>query len=244
MTVNCTVVRHDAVVCASLTGSLGARDVAGVRSALLKCLAEEPLALIVDLGELIVAEPPALAVLTAVTLQAGRWPGTPVLLAAPQPPTWTLLGAAAYRRIPVFEAVTEALEYAIRESPGPPTITDELLPVSGAARHGRNMVTDACLRWQLADLIAPGSLIIGELIANVIDHAHTMMTVRLSLRNRYFLIAVRDGSTIEPAPAVQLPDPSVMAGRGLFLINATAHSWGSLPALGGKVVWASLATNR
>jgi anti-anti-sigma regulatory factor len=244
MTVTTTVRQDEAVICASLSGSLSMADVVDVRVSLLKCLAEQPLALIVDLDDLIVAEPLALAVLLAVARQAGRWPGTPVLLAASDPHTTTLLGTAAYRRIPVFSGVPEAREHALRESPSPPTVSDELLPLAGAARHGRNMVTDACLRWELDDLIAPGALIISELIGNVLDHANTMMTVRLSVRNRYFFIAVRDGSTVEPPQSVHLPDSSSPGGRGLFLVNATAHSWGSLPALGGKVVWASLATNR
>jgi hypothetical protein len=31
-----------------------------------------------------------------------------------------------------------------------------------------------------------------------------------------------------------------MRGRGLLLVEATAHSWGWLPTDNGKVVWASL----
>ena len=38
------------------------------------------------------------------------------------------------------------------------------------------------------------------LVANAIDHAHTMMTLRLSLQRRYLNIAVRDGSPRPPVP--------------------------------------------
>ena len=45
---------------------------------------------------------------------------------------------------------------------------------------------------------------------------------------------------VEPVAPAQTP-PSVDGGRGMFLVNATAHRWGCLPCEGGKVVWASLA---
>jgi hypothetical protein len=74
----------------------------------------------------------------------------------------------------------------------------------------------------------------------VVDHAHTMMTLRLSQWRRSFFVAVRDGSTTEPPSEVRLPEPYTVGGRGLYLVDATAHSWGCLPARDGKVVWASL----
>jgi hypothetical protein len=74
----------------------------------------------------------------------------------------------------------------------------------------------------------------------VVDHAHTMMTLRLSLRRRFLSVAVRDGSPIEPqSPGDQAPEGP--GGRGLFLVKETARSWGWLPTDGGKVVWAALA---
>jgi anti-sigma regulatory factor (Ser/Thr protein kinase) len=82
--------------------------------------------------------------------------------------------------------------------------------------------------------------VVSELIGNVVDHAHTTMMLRLTRWRRYLLIAVRDGSAVEPPASVSLPDPRTAGGPGLYLVDATAHSWGWLPARDGKVVWASL----
>jgi anti-anti-sigma regulatory factor len=224
-----------------LTGDLHTSDVVPIRERLLKCLAEQPGALLLDLAELTVADPLALSVFTAVSRQAARWPGTPVLLCAPRPDIRTLLRGAAYHRLPLFGSTAAARRHIGQENRTLPSISDDLLPISGAARQARNVATDACLRWDLPDLVAPACLITSELVSNVVDHAHTMMTLRLSLRDRYVNITVRDGSPDEPR-LLEDPRPDGLGGgRGLLLVNAVAHSWGWLPTDDGKVVWAALA---
>lgn len=242
MTVDCTVRDHRDHLLAALTGRLTMADVGRVRVGLFKCLAEQPTALLVDLSGLVVEDKMALAVFTAVARQAAVWPGTPILFCAATPETSALLSAAAYRRIPRFAAVDAALEHIRRGGHLTPTIAETLLPVSGAPRHGRNLATEACVRWNLPELTATASLICSELISNVIDHAQTMMTLRLSLGSKFFFIAVRDGSTVEPR--ITPVRPGALRGRGLQIVAATAHSWGSLPASDGKVVWASLRLDR
>jgi anti-sigma regulatory factor (Ser/Thr protein kinase)/anti-anti-sigma regulatory factor len=227
-----------AVVVSRPVGSLALADVAAMHVHLLKGLAEQPSALLVDLSELRVEEPLALAVFSAASRQANRWPGIPVLLCGARPEVRDLLSGPAYRRLPGFDSVGAARDHVSAETRlAPPVLSDELLPVSGAARRARDVATDACLRWDLADMIGPASLIVSELVSNVVDHVHTMMTLRLALRPRYLQIAVRDGSPVEP---VRPGHAGSGRGRGLMLIEATAHSWGWLPSADGKVVWASL----
>jgi len=68
-----------------------------------------------------------------------------------------------------------------------------------------------------------------------------MATLLFSLRRRYLTISVRDGSSAVPvSPPDQPLPPEVTSGRGLMIVQATAGSWGWLPAESGKVVWASL----
>ena len=239
MAVQCSVGGEGEDLLVALTGELGLPDVAPVRLRLLKCLAEQPGALLVDLAELTVAEPLALALFTAVTHQAARWPGTPVLFCDPPPATRDLLGGNAYRRLPVFDSTDAARAHARQERRTLPSLIDELLPIAGAARQARNVATDACLRWDLPHLVAPASLIVSELVSNVVDHAHTMMTLRLSLRRRYLNMAVRDGSSDAPVAPREVPADAT-GGRGLFLVQATAYTWGWLPTDDGKVVWAAL----
>jgi hypothetical protein len=153
-----------------------------------------------------------------------------------------MLAGAAYRRIPRFPTVDGALEHMAGGGHVMPTITETLLPIAGAPRHSRNLATEACARWNVPELTAAASLVCSELISNVIDHARTMMTLRLSLGSTFLFIAVRDGSAVEPR--IVPVRPGALRGRGLQIVAVTAHSWGCLPANDGKVVWASLRLGR
>jgi hypothetical protein len=237
MAVEIAISGDTAELVATLTGRLGLADAAQVRVRLFKCLAEQPDALLVDLAGLAVEEPLALSVFAAVSRQAARWPGIPVLYCAPTPPVGHLLADGAYRRLPVLGTVGLARERVRADGKTMPSLIEDLLPIAGAVRHARNVVTEACLRWDLPDLVAPASLIASELVGNVVDHAGTMATLRVSLRRRFVTIGVRDGSTEEPRRV----SPSPTGGRGLQLVEAMARSWGWLPVDGGKVVWASLS---
>jgi hypothetical protein len=237
MTVGCTVTGDGSGLVATLTGLLSLAEVAKVRTQLFKCLAEQPDVLFVDLAGLTVDDPLALAVFSAVSRQAARWPAIPVVYFRPGRALREMLAGGAYRRLPVADTVELARESVHADRQSVPSLIDDLLPISGAARQARNIATEACARWDLPDLIAPASMITSELVTNVIEHASTMATLRISLRPRFMTIGVRDGSTEEPRRI----SPGRHGGRGLMLVEARAHSWGWLPVDGGKVVWASLS---
>ncbi|GIE74428.1 hypothetical protein Aph02nite_03780 [Actinoplanes philippinensis] len=239
MAVRCEVSGDGGNLLATLSGDLVLADSADLREQLLKCLAEQPDALLVDLSALRVAQPLALSIFRVVLRQAARWPGTPILFCASGRDTRKLLTTAANHTLPLYASVAAALAHLHDERRTMPSISEELLPVAGSTRHGRDIATEACIRWDLPDLVAPASLIVTELVANVVDHAHTMMTLRLSLRQRYLNIAVRDGSSHPPVPALGVT-PQAANGRGLLLVNELAYHWGHLPSTGGKVVWAAL----
>jgi anti-anti-sigma regulatory factor len=239
VTVDFTMQGDAGLLVARLSGTLGLSEAVQVRTHLLKCLAEQPGALLVDLAGLAVSNELALSVFTAVVRQAVRWPGTPVLLCAPQPATAVMLASAVYRRLPVFPSLDRARTLLDSSPSALPSVAEDLLPTVGAARQSRNVVTEACLMWDLPHLVGPACLIASELVSNAVDHAGTMMTLRVSLGRRFFFVALRDGSTAEPVTGT--PDVVSARGRGLRIVDATAHSWGFLPARDGKVVWASLA---
>nr|WP_296065570.1 ATP-binding protein [uncultured Actinoplanes sp.] len=242
MSVECTVRDKGGSVIVALTGRLRLPDVAPVQLQLNKCLAEQPDAVLVDLSRMTVGEPLALSVFVAVGRQAALWPGTPVLLCAADGPTRGLLSGIAFHRVPLFRTVRAACEHARASRRIRPTLRDEILPLPGAPRFARNLATEACLRWELPHLVAPASLITSELVSNVVDHANTMATLAFSLHRRHLTISVRDGSLAEPVPPSDQPlPPRVMSGRGLMIVQATADSWGWLPAESGKVVWATLS---
>ncbi|WP_234361354.1 ATP-binding protein [Plantactinospora sp. BB1] len=223
-------------VVARFVGHLTVASAPSVRLNLLKCLADQPDALVVDLAALTVAQPTALTVFTAVARQAAVWPGTPVLLCAPDTTTSALLSSGSYGRMAVFDSIDRAL--STDAGPLLPSVREMLLPVSSAARRARDVVTDACTRWHLADPVGPACLVATELVSNAVTHAQTLIDLRVSLR-RYLMIAVQDGSVAEPRLSVAAPS-TLGTGRGLLLVDRVARRWGSVPVEGGKVVWAAL----
>ncbi|WP_433788459.1 STAS domain-containing protein [Actinoplanes sp. CA-252034] len=220
-----------------VTGQLSVSSAPQVRMTLMKCLVEQPDAVVLDLGGLGLAESAAASVFLAVSRQAAVWPGTPLLLAAPAPELSRLLEGGGYGRLPVFGTVDAAMS----ADPGPrlPTISDMMLPASGASRRARDVVADACLRWALPHLTDRASVIAGELVTNAVVHARTMLSLRLTLSHRYLLLAVRDGSAQVPLlPGRASTDPD--APRGMLLVDALSTRWGSQSTHDGKVVWATL----
>ncbi|MEU4215621.1 ATPase [Actinoplanes sp. NPDC026623] len=236
MAVECLVTAHADGLTATLTGELRLTDAATVRIRLFKCLAEQPDALFVDLAGLSVDKPIALAVFSAVSRQAARWPGIPVLFCAPTDPVRSMFLGGAYRRLTLQRTVGSAREQIRAGGQNLPSIIDDLLPIPGAARQARHVATDACLRWDLPGLVGSACVIASELVTNVVDHVGTVATLRVSLLPRFVTIAVKDGSVVEP----RRRRPDLSGGRGLLLVEAMAHSWGWLPVDGGKVVWASI----
>jgi len=224
----------------SATGALTASSSAELRTALYKCLVEGPNAVVVDLTEATVVDPVALAILPAVARQASLWPGVPFAVAIPPGPVAHRIDQLGYHRwFSVRNTAAAALD-AVGDRAAAPTVSELLPPISGAARHARTMITEACLRWDIGHLIGPACIVVTELVTNAVQHAGTAMTVRLCRRGRYLLMAVEDGS-VGPPRAQPMPGPDdPTSGRGLALVKLTALHWGSLPTGAGKVVWAVL----
>jgi anti-sigma regulatory factor (Ser/Thr protein kinase) len=111
-------------------------------------------------------------------------------------------------------------------------VLEVVLPVTGAARRARDVVTQACVQWDLPRLVGPASLVVTELVSNVVQHAWTMADVRVVRGRRYLMILVHDGSSI----AAVMPPRSVLSeraarpdlSRGLLLVDVTADRWGVL----------------
>ncbi|BBH68048.1 hypothetical protein ACTI_47330 [Actinoplanes sp. OR16] len=217
-----------------LSGELSVSTVPRVRAALLKCVVEQPDAVVVDLAGTVLVEPAAAAVFLVAARQAARWPGTPMLFSTADP---HFSGQLA-KGLAVHASVDEAL--AAEPGRRNPVISDMLLPVTGASQRARELASAACARWGLPHLSGRAALVAGELVTNAVVHAQTMLDLRLTLGRRYLVVAVRDGSAAVPVlPGPGSADPA--APRGLLLVDTMARRWGSTPAPGGKVVWAALA---
>lgn len=216
-----------------LMGVLDADTVPHVRSLLLDGLALQPQAMIVDVYDLTVDDPSAVTVMRDVARDTADWPGAHLVLCAPGGDgVWTNAG------VPVWPSRSEAL--AALGVPEPAhQVSLALEPVVGAARRSRQLVTDACTRWDLPELSGPASIVVTEMVNNVVAHARTPMTVRLALRGDTMTVAVHDHNPAVPRFTGPVA-PTSYGGRGMMLIDSVARRWGNLPLDDGKVVWAIL----
>lgn len=212
-----------------IVGDLTLASAGEVRSALLRALQEQPGGLIVDVSELSVTDPAAQAALTEVATAAADWADTRVVLCDP---TGRWAGSGLTIRPSAQAALTVLGKPQHRRH-----LSAHLEPVVGAARRARELVTEACARWDLPGLVGPGCIVVTEMVNNVVAHVHSAMTVRLAARDGALAVAVHDASPTAPRFG-GLVAPTSYGGRGLLLIDSVARRWGTVPLDDGKVVWA------
>jgi hypothetical protein len=188
--------------------------------------------LVLDLSGLTVGDPKALAEFTHAVRRAADWPAIDLVIYAPDAHRWTPTGR------PVRAHLDAALS-ALEDFRPTQRLATVLEPVVGAARRARELVTEACARWELPELAGPACIVITEMVNNVVAHARTPMTVSLALRDGTVTVAVRDADPTPPTAHGMVP-PTAYGGRGLLLIEAVALRWGTCGDDGGKVVWAVL----
>lgn len=109
-------------------------------------------------------------------------------------------------------------------------------PEPESAMAARRFVRDCLAEHAIASYTA--ELIVSELMANVIQHARTELTVVVRVGTTLRL-EVHDGSSIIPAMRQAADDAE--SGRGLFIIEAIALDWGVETTADGKCVWVEIA---
>ncbi len=215
-----------------LSGVLDLDAVARSRAQLHASLVEHAGPLVLDLSELTVADREAAVALGEVLRSAADWPAVDLALCAPEPDAWLSTHLPVRRDLESALAVLSQLRPTRR-------LTMLLEPRPGAARRARELVTEACARWELPALAGPACIVITEMVNNVVAHAGTAMTVRLALRDGCMAVAVQDADPRAPQARGPVP-PTAYGGRGLLLIDAVSRRWGSATFDDGKVVWAVL----
>ncbi|WP_200304488.1 ATP-binding protein [Streptomyces adelaidensis] len=126
-----------------------------------------------------------------------------------------------------------------------------LPPRYEAVREARQFTTGTLDQWRMSDCFDDVCLVVSELVTNALRHGLSPGNglrpaqdppVRLHLMRwtERLVCAVRDPSHDSPV-AGDSDDFAAESGRGLFLVDSFADSWGWHPlggALSGKVVWA------
>ena len=215
-----------------LAGVLDTDTAAAVRFALVELLAQQPEAIVIDVSDLQLPNPTATSILRDIARETADWPAAHLALCAPTSEPWHTTG------LPVWRSTADAFS-DLGEPEPPRQLSLEMEPVVGAARRSRELVTEACGRWDQPAFAGPACIVITEMVNNVVAHAKTPMIVLLAIRRDAMSVAVRDRSSTVPRFTGPVPATSY-GGRGLLLIDSVADRWGSLPLEAGKVVWAVL----
>jgi anti-sigma regulatory factor (Ser/Thr protein kinase) len=115
-----------------------------------------------------------------------------------------------------------------------------LPPAPAACRTAREVVRAALARDGAAGDIDMAELVVSELAANAVRHAHSTFTAEVSLHDGLARIAVTDAA---PLPKDWKGFP-VIRDHGLGLVAALASDWTVEPLSGGRVVWADVERER
>ncbi|MDI1460680.1 ATP-binding protein [Catellatospora sp. KI3] len=190
------------------------------------CLADQPDGVLLDLTAAPCLDPRLPAWLLGMARTARRWPGAPLLVAAP--PAW-LTGIDG---ITTYAETADAVATA-RQLPAAPRRSLRLPPVAPSCAAARDLAWQACHDFGLRRPAQIVRLLASELAANAIVHARTELQLTLRAVPGGIDVAVRDGDPFPP----QAPGPHD-AGGGLELVSALSRDWGCLLTSDGKVVWA------
>ena len=112
-------------------------------------------------------------------------------------------------------------------------------PDGTSAGAARRFVSDTLASWSLLGLEELATLLVSELVGNVILHAGTELDVELRRSSGVLRVAVRDLSLV--LPARKHYSRTSTTGRGLGLVEDLAMRWGVDRTTDGKAVWFELA---
>ncbi|MGD9703814.1 MAG: ATP-binding protein [Acidimicrobiia bacterium] len=111
----------------------------------------------------------------------------------------------------------------------------ELEHSASAPREARRFAAATLDAWGLADLADDVTLLVSELVSNVVHHTDGGAVLRLSRTPQRLRCSVIDGGG--HAPHRRAPAPTDPSGRGLLLVDALSISWGSTTTRGRTEVW-------
>jgi anti-sigma regulatory factor (Ser/Thr protein kinase) len=227
-------------------GTLTASTAPLAQSTLVKCLVEQPVAVVIDVADVLSRSTIAVPLFLALRREARRAPAVPLVVVAGRASTGSALRSALSRYLPTCVTIEEARDMAARLPSASRWHHVHLAATPYAPSEARNAVAECCSRWKLYGLIHPARTVVSELVSNAVEHAGTDIELTVTLRGRFLCVAVRDGSPVVPRLLEPVPHepnaPLDVRGYGLRMITNAAHSWGAEITAEGKVVWATLLT--
>lgn len=110
-----------------------------------------------------------------------------------------------------------------------------LTPGPAAPAQARRFVRDVLRQWNQTPVADVVTLLTSELVTNAILHAGSEVDISLCATDGIIRVEVADASPRIPEPAGYRVD--AQTGRGLAVVAAQAHDWGTQRTRNGKIVW-------
>ncbi|MEV6791112.1 ATP-binding protein [Streptomyces sp. NPDC051320] len=118
-----------------------------------------------------------------------------------------------------------------------------------SARSARDTVRDRLRAWKLpGDTCCDAVLLVSELTTNAVlhtDSGQVLCGLTLTGEERRLRIELHDEGSTPVRPPERHAGPGEENGRGLFLVQQLADSWGSARStrVEGRFVWAELTAH-
>jgi DNA-binding NarL/FixJ family response regulator len=107
-----------------------------------------------------------------------------------------------------------------------------------SAGEARRFVDEVLAQWDCQQLLDDVQLLVSELVTNAVVHARSDAQVAVRLLPEVLRIEVVDRGEVTTTTEAKPPtDVGAESGRGLFLVETLASSWGVERIEGGKSVW-------
>jgi anti-sigma regulatory factor (Ser/Thr protein kinase) len=230
------------------TGRLSVHSAATMRTALAKCVAECPSAVVVDVRGCVAETASALAVFPAAARGQHARPPVAIILCGADDEFLRDGRRSALGSVALYESCAQALAAVAVTRIRQLRVLLQDRPSLRFPARAREAIGHACDDWGLPHLRAGATLIMSELVTNAVRYSAGDITVEAMVRGDFFHIRVRDGSTAPPdampGRPVLMPSATelVERGRGLQIVASYSSDWGYVinPDGTGKVVWATL----
>jgi anti-anti-sigma regulatory factor len=236
----CHVDRTARWLAVRVEGQLDVNSAGTLRTTVLKCLADEPPAIVLDIRGLTCPDNAPLTTLTALARAAAAWPGIPLVAHSAPPDLVERLRAMAVTWSVTVLSDAAAAASHLSKAQGPASVRIDLTS-SGDLAHIRETARVVCERAGRPAVADTLEVVVTELATNALCHGAGDRSVIISASPYHLHVAVRDES--DDVPSIRDTDDDEH-GRGLRIVEALSAAWGSTPTRNGKVVWATVRPRR
>jgi anti-sigma regulatory factor (Ser/Thr protein kinase) len=118
------------------------------------------------------------------------------------------------------------------------TVETQLPSTVTSPQLARAFLRSTLATWRLDGFGEVTELLVTELVANVVIHVGSPMTLRVQRSPSTMRVEIEDPSP--QLPVVHHPNTADEHGRGVLLVDQLANAWGAEARPDGKTVWFEL----